>query len=75
MATIAVILDGEQVKERMAKERLSQANLAELMGYSPAAICLKLNGERGCSLTDVAILAEVLDCNMADIIKTVEREA
>lgn len=63
---------GQNLKNMLEDQWMSQKELAEETGISEATISYYANGERMPSMKNVINIAYVLDCDLNELIDTVE---
>lgn len=58
----------DEVRAAMARRRMSQMGLAELLGRSQAFVSRRLTGEIAFNVNDLAKIAEALDVPLAALV-------
>jgi transcriptional regulator with XRE-family HTH domain len=61
-------LVGERVHAAMWHKRMTQKQLASVLGVGQSAVARKIRGERGWSLDEVLAVARVLDVPVTDLL-------
>lgn len=66
---LLVMIDTQWFTDRLAERRMSQRQLAKLMGLDSSAVSLMLRGKRSMSIEEAAQLAVLLQSSMMDVLR------